>query len=109
MGLSYTHRILYDSLGHTGNTYYYRLVQKRTGLIWDNVNEQLSANPNWEDSAISMTETGTTGQYPVIVPEDVPAGTYDFIAHKQAGSVPQNTDDIELQWDAPPIGGALGF
>ena len=109
MGVSYIHRNLYDALGYTGNTYYYRLIQKRTGLIWDNTNGVLAANPAWEDAAIPITEVGNTGQYPVYVPADVPAGTYDFVAYQQAGSVPQNTDDVELQWDAPPIGGALGF
>lgn len=109
MGLSYIHRILYDSLGYTGNTYYYRLVQKRTGLIWDNVNNVLAVNPTWEDSAIPMSDTNSNGQYPAVVPAGVPAGTYDFISYKQSGSVPQNTDDVELQWDFPPIGGALGF
>ena len=105
---SYIDRTIYDSLGHTGNTYYYRAVRKADGRIWDNINGELADNPNWEDSAISLTETGTTGQFDVVIPENFPRGTFDIIVYIQTGSAPQNTDDVELQYDTT-VGGILGF
>jgi len=108
MALSYISKILYDSKGHTGNIYYARFVKKSNGRIWDNVNEELAADPNWEDSAIPLVETGTTGQYPVVVPADLPKCVYDIIIYLRAGSVPQSTDDVELQYDAA-IGSIFGF
>lgn len=110
-------RILYDSEGSSGNTYYVRWVKKASGLIWDDVNKELVADPTWEDSAIILEETGETGAFNVWVPTGIdeetelplfPPGTYDVIAYKQEGSVPQKEDNIEKQWDSN-VGSIFGF
>lgn len=108
MSLEYIDRILYDSQGHTGNTYYVRFVKLADGKIWDNVNDVLAANPNWEDSAIILSETGQTGQYNIVIPKALPRGNYDVIVYKQDGSAPANSDDIELQYDTS-AGSIFGF
>lgn len=99
MSLSYIDRILYDAAGHTGNIYYVRFVRLADGYIWDSANGEMSVNPDWEDSAVALSETGTTGQYNIVVPADLPRGNFDIIVYQQAGSAPQHTDDIELQYD----------
>jgi len=100
--MAYVDQFVYDSSGHTGNTYYARFCLNGSDAgrkaVWDNTNKELSQNPNWVDTAIVLSEVGSTGQFPVAVPDDLPAGRYDVIIHKQAGSVPQNTDDVEKQY-----------
>jgi len=108
MSISYVDRILYDSDGHTGNVYYVRFVRLADGKIWDSTNGALAVNPNWEDSAIVLVETGTTGQFKINIPEDLPRANYDVIVYQQEGSVPQNTDDLELQYDTS-AGSIFGF
>jgi hypothetical protein len=108
MALAYLLRTLYDSLGHTGNVYYVRFVRLADGYIWDPVNEEMAVDPAWEDSAILLVETGTTGQYPILVSADQPRGNFDVIVYKQSGSAPQNTDDITLQFDTS-IGSIFKF
>ena len=104
-------RILYDAAGHQipPAIYYVRWVKKASGLIWDDVNKELMPNPDLEDSAILLEETGLTGSFPVWVPREIPPGVYDVICYKQGGSVPQNTDNIERQWDTSSPGSILGF
>jgi len=108
MALSYIDRILYDSGGHTGNKYYVKFVRMADGKIWDNVNKEMATNPNWENAAIALVETDTAGQFPIIIPADLPRGNFDVIVYRQLGSVPQNTDDIELQYDTS-VGSIFGF
>jgi hypothetical protein len=108
MGLSYIDRILYDSGGHTGNTYYVRFVRLVDGLIWDAVNEEMAATPNWSDSAITLVEADSAGQFPIVVPAALPRGNFDVIVYQQLGSVPQNTDDVTLQYDTS-IGSIFRF
>jgi len=100
MPTSHIIRTLFDALGYTGNIYYARFVRKADGLIWDDSNEVMAAEPSWSNSAVAITETGQTGQYPIYNPENLPAGTYDIIIYQQSGSDPANTDDVELQFDA---------
>jgi hypothetical protein len=106
--LSYVCKILYDANGHTGNTYYARFVRLMDGKIWDGTNEVLATLPNWEDSAIALVETGETGQYPIVIPAELPRGNYDVIAYLQAGSAPANTDNVALQFDTS-AGSIFGF
>jgi len=95
---SWMERIFYDALGHTGNSYYVRFIFRGDSSIWDNVAEELKNSPAWADSAVDMVEDGTTGQFPVVVPEDLPQGMYDVVVYKKAGSVAVNTDDVETSY-----------
>ena len=95
--MSVNHNVVFDSSGHTGNTYYVRFVRRSDGYIWDAVAEEWAATPSWEDSAIALTETSDFGQFNVSAPDAV--GEYDYyqVVYKQDSSIPQNTDEIELQ------------
>ena len=104
----YVIKTLYDSSGYTGNTYYYKFVRLADGKIWDNVNNELATNPNWEDAAINAAEVGNTGQYTIKAPIALTDGNYDVVVYKQAGSAPANTDDVETQFDVS-IGSIFGF
>ena len=108
MSLQYVDRIIHDSQGHTSNNYYYRFVRKADGKIWDAVNEVLVDDPNWADAAIVLVEVGTQGVYKVIIPAALPRGQYDVVIYLRSGSVAQNTDDIELQYDTT-AGSIFGF
>jgi len=102
-------RTIYDSQGHSGNTYYARFVRKADGKIWDGTNEVMATNPNWEDQAVTLPEVGTNGQFKVYFPTNLPKGQFDVIIHQQAGSAPANTDDIELQYDDTCGSSDFGF
>jgi len=92
--MSYIDTIIFDSGGHTGKTYYFRIVEEDTGKAWDTSQKALSLTASWENTAIAMTEQGTTGQFPVVIPDELPAGKYNIVVYEQAGSAPSNTDDI---------------
>lgn len=92
---SWMSRIFYDALGHTGNSYYVRFIFKGDSSIWDAVAEVLKNSPSWIDTAVNLVEDGTTGQFPVVVPANLPQGVYDVVVYKKAGSVEVNTDDVE--------------
>ena len=85
---------LWDTLYRdSGDTYYYRLINRETGKTWNNSSEALEASPSWADSAISITEDPSSqGKYPVIIPETLPEDNYDLIIYKQAGGTPAETD-----------------
>lgn len=92
----YIARIFYDALGYTGNNYYFRITQRGSNKIWDNVSEVLSHDTTWANSAISMTDSKSNGQYPVIIPTALtPGGTYEISIYKRAASSPVNTDDVQ--------------
>jgi len=105
----YVDRNFYDAQGHTGNTYYFRVVRRGDGKIWDATNVEFSDTTTWANSVITMTEKGTTGQFPVIIPADLPEGdTYDVIIYQRAGSIPTNTDDVETSYELKH-GSIFGF
>lgn len=113
MGRDYTYidKIFFDAQGHTpGNIYYIRLVNRGSGYVWDNVAGAVVAPASavWANSVITLVEDGTTGAYPVVIPADLPAGTWEVIVYSQATSVPLNTDDVEDQYEAK-VGGDFGF
>jgi len=98
MGLgSYIDQIVYDALGHIGNVYYFRIVRKRDGYIYDAVTKTVVSLPTWEDSAIILVEIGTTGAFPIVIPAELTGDLYDIIVYKQLGSNPAETDDVEEQ------------
>ena len=93
----------------TGRTYYCRFVRQDTGLIWDNVAEEMSAAPTWDDSVVEMVEVAGTGQYPIDVPTDLPRGViYDVIVYLQDGSDLNNTDVIDSSY-VLKLGSIFGF
>lgn len=104
----YISQNIFDAMGHTGNRYYYRVMGSRDSLIWNDVLKLMEAVVSWEDSAMNLTEVGTTGEFPVAVMSELPAGVYDFVVYHQAGSLPANTDDVEKQW-IEVKGGIFGF
>jgi len=107
---SYIDRHLHDAGGYTGNTYYVRIIRTADSKVWDNNSESLKdvGDVTWDNSAKELVEEGTTGTYPVLIPEDFPAGTYEIIAYLQLGSSPDNTDDVEKQWQTK-VGDIFGF
>lgn len=106
---SYVDRILHDSGGYTGNTYYIRIL-RRDGYVWDSNAGVFAAHSlvSWANSAILLIENGSSGDYPVVIPKDFPAGIYDIIVYLQAGGSPANTDDISKQWETK-VGDIFGF
>lgn len=108
MASDYTSKNIFDAQGHTGNTYYYRIVGARDSKIWNDVTKVMETGVSWADSAMTMTEVGNTGQFPVTIPGELPAGRYDVVVYHQAGSDPADTDDVEQQWQESK-GDIFGF
>lgn len=97
--MSYTNNILFDSNGHTGNVYYLTIVRQSDGWAWDNVGEEMSLNPSRANMAITLSEIGTSGRFPVVVPTDLPVGDiYNLVVYEQAGGSPAETDDVETSY-----------
>ena len=94
----YVSQNVYDSGGHTGNVYYYRIVGNRDSNVWNYVAQEMGLGVDWLDSACAMVETGSTGVFPVTIFGALPAGVYDIVVYTQAGSVPANTDNVQTQW-----------
>ena len=103
-------RSLYDAGGHTGNSYYIRIIG-REGYVWNPVTETMVFHSaiTWAVSAIALVEDGLTGVFPIIISPDIPASTYDIIVYRRAGANPVNTDDVESQWQAKLGGDIFGF
>ena len=90
---------IYDAQGHTGNTYYFRIIEVETGLVYNAVTERLEVNPDRIDSSIAMPEDENSfGSFPVTIPAKLITGKrYDYVIYKQSGSTPANTDDVQKQ------------
>jgi len=104
----YVDQNLFDASGHTGATYYYRIVGNRSSLIWHPVAEVMAASVPWATSVIALPEMDDDGEFPVTIPGALPAGCYDIIVYHQTGSEPANTDDVEKQWTTTK-GDIFGF
>jgi hypothetical protein len=106
----YVDRNLFDAGGHTLSTYYNRIVRRVDSHIWNPTSKLVLPveSITWAESVTILQEEGTTGVFPVIISKDLPAHTYDVIVYKQLGSVPQNTDDIERQFELKQ-GSIFGF
>ena len=97
--MSFIDKMIYDSLGNTGNTYYNIFVNKRTGETWNWVTETMDADPSRPDSAVLLGEVGTSGKFPIIVPTNLPKGIlFDVVVYLQAGTPAANTDDLETSY-----------
>ncbi len=107
---SFIDRHLHDAGGYTGNTYYVRIIRTYDSKVWDNDSETLKdvGDVTWANSAQALVEEGTTGTYPVLIPEDFPAGTYEIIAYLRAGANPVREDNIEKEWQTT-VGDIFGF
>lgn len=105
----YVDRIYYDAQGYTGNVYYFRIVRRSDGAIWDYTSEEFSTSTEWLDSVNIMEQIGDTGQYLIRIDKDLPANdTCDVVIYKRDGAVPVNTDDVEDQYQLK-FGGIFGF
>ena len=105
----YIDRIFTSATGHDNSIYYYRIVRRATAYIWDNVAKVLADTPTWAASAIPLVERGTTGQFPLLIPAELPKGdTYEITVYKQAGSNPVETDDVSYSYEAK-VGDIWGF
>lgn len=102
-------KIYFASGGHVpGATYYFRVVRRDDGTIYNKNTNLFSSSTSWADSANSMDETGTTGQFPVVIPASFPVGTFDIAVYSQLGSSPANTDDV-VDTHQSKIGDIFGF
>lgn len=110
MDYDWIERNLYDAGGHTGNTYYMRIVRRRDSYVWDPTNKVMVSvsGITWANSVTLLVEEGLTGTFPIVMPKELPADTYDIITYRQFGSEPINTDDIEKQWETK-VGDIFGF
>lgn len=72
MSNDYIERHLYDAEGHTGNTYYIRIVNRGTSNIWNPITEVMEeeADITWEESAEVLVEEGETGVFPIVIKQD---------------------------------------
>lgn len=96
---SYTNRMLYDAGGFTGNDYYIYIKEKDSNLTWNNINEELQVDPNREEIAIDLVEIGTSGCYPIVIPDNVPTGKiYDVVVCLKAAAAPAETDDVQTTY-----------
>lgn len=105
----YIDRIYYDAQGYTGSVYYYRIVRRSDGAIWDHSSEAFATTTAWLDSVNVMEQIGETGQYPIRIDKDLPAqDTYDVVIYKRDGEDPANTDHVQDQYQLKH-GGRFGF
>lgn len=107
---AYYDKHYFDAGGTTGNTYYYRLIRRGDGSVWDASTGKMELAPTWPGSAIAMTERpANTGQYPIRIPAGIPKGhIYEAVIYLQAGSQPINTDNVVGQYELK-IGDIFGF
>lgn len=91
-----------------GATYYFRIVRRGDGKIWNTLTSAFSDTTPWAASTIAMTEKDTTGEFPVVIPENFPSDTHDIVIYGQAGSAPANTDDVLSQFECK-VGSVFGF
>ena len=105
-------RMFFAANGHVeGDYYYFRLIRRddnNPNLIWDNVAKEVAEGVSWADSVIDMPEVGTTGQYPVEIPANIPGGSYYVTIYKRLGSAPANSDDVSNSY-LTKIGDIFGF
>lgn len=102
-------KILFDSGGHTGKTYYVRHVEANDNTIFNTLTGELSLSTSWSDSITELVENGVTGQYPIPIPALLPTGhLYAVLIYEQVGSDPSNTDNIQDTYNVQR-GSIFGF
>ena len=95
----------------SGNTYYIRFINRITGYVWDDVAEAMgvASSVTWANSVVEVSEVGESGQYPIVLPTDLPKGaTYDAVLYHQDGDSPANTDQVDEVYQLK-YGSTFGF
>jgi hypothetical protein len=89
-----------------GSTYYARLTGRNSGLVWDDTNGQVAANPDYADQVIDLVEPSGDGDFAFVCPTDLPVGRYKLSYRLQAGVSPANTDSVvaSVSLDKTPTG-----
>jgi len=95
MNVDWVERHLYDAAGHTGNTYYIRIVRRSDSKIWDPSNEVMKdvEDITWAGSVTLLVEEGLTGVFPIIIPKDW--RTRDDIARASYGAAHADLTDAQ--------------
>lgn len=88
--MAYAHILTYSH----GSTVYARIVQQGTGLVWDDNAKALASNPDFDKSAITVTELAGDGDFGLTMPSGIPPGKYLLSYRVQAGGSPANTDTV---------------
>ena len=69
----------------------------------------MSLTTTWDDSVTELTENDETGQYPIPIPDLLPAGhLYVVAVYERLGSNPSNADNV-LQTYNVQRGSIFGF
>lgn len=108
---AYIDRIFFAANGHVeGDIYYYRLIRRDDNKVWvwNNITKALAEVVDWADSVVDAPENGTNGEYPIVIPADVPGGSYYVTVYKMVGSFPANIDDVQDNYLCK-IGDIFGF
>lgn len=98
MVTNYTERLMFDALGHTGSTYYIRII-RRDGKVWNPTTKILVAanSITWADSYTLLVEQGPTGEktgtFPIVIEMD--RRTPEDIAIEQYGTQLRNLTDAQ--------------
>ena len=107
--MSFITKTIYDAAGHTGNVYYITLVEQGTTYAWNFTVGAMQANPARINMSYVLTEVGTSGRFPVDIPDALPGGhVYDIVIYKQAGASPAVTDAVQDSFVLPK-GSIFGF
>jgi hypothetical protein len=107
--MSFITKTIYDAAGHTGNVYYITIVEQGTTYAWNFTVAAMQANPARTNMAFVLTEVGTSGRFPVDIPDALPGGhVYDIVIYKQAGASPAVTDAVQDSFVLPK-GSIFGF
>lgn len=111
----YTLQHVFDAGGHTGKTYYYRIMDRATSKVVHATTHVLTAADEltWAESAIFLTEIednlgAGTGSFPIIFFKEMPGGTYEYCVYEMLGGSPANTDDV-AEVGTEKHGGIFGF
>lgn len=111
----YTLQHVFDAGGHTGNTYYYRIIDRATGNVVHATTHVPTAAEDltWAESVIFMTEEedssgAGTGVFPITFFKEMPGGTYEYAVYEMAGATPANTDDVS-ETGTEKHGSVFGF
>ncbi len=93
----------------TGRTYYCRYIRQVDNYIWDDVREEMLEATSWMSSTVAIVEVSGTGQYPIPIPDSLPAGViYDVVVYRRAGAIDVNTDIVDSGYILKR-GGSFGF
>ena len=97
--------IIYKSASFAPTNPYIQIVHVKSGKVWDASTSLLSAAPTYANTDIALALNAYYNGYPVVIPEDLPAGEYDVVV--KDGASPANSDAAtfgrRLEWDGANI------